>query len=170
MTDAQWLCIHSFLITCSYVRVGKETRCLLFIEALRWMARMGAPWHQLPAAYGKGNWVYRRYAHWCDRGIRPRRLAYLQADLDRSAVRRDSTVVRAHVSAAGTPQKKEAEPALDRSQGGFSTQIHILADRRGRPPRLHVTGGQCHDRIQPRGLGEAWIDNTPVLPDRGPGL
>ena len=35
------------------VRVGKETHCRLFIEALRWMARMGAPWRQLPAAYGK---------------------------------------------------------------------------------------------------------------------
>ena len=26
----------------------------------RWMARMGTPWRQWPAAYGKGNSVYRR--------------------------------------------------------------------------------------------------------------
>ena len=31
----------------------------LFIEALRGMARMDAPWHQLPAAYSKGSSVYR---------------------------------------------------------------------------------------------------------------
>ena len=60
MTDDQWLCIHSFLIACSDVRVGKEDHCRLFIEALRWMARMGAPWRQWPAAHGKGNSVYRR--------------------------------------------------------------------------------------------------------------
>ena len=40
MTDVQWLCIHSFLITCSGIFVGKETHCCLFVEALRWMARM----------------------------------------------------------------------------------------------------------------------------------
>ena len=35
----------------------------------------------------------------------------------------DSTIVRAHVSAAGAPQKKEAEPTLGRNRGGFGTQI-----------------------------------------------
>ena len=43
------------------------------------------------------------------------------------------TVVRAHVNAAGTPQKKATDPALSRSWGGFSTPIHSLTDRRGRP-------------------------------------
>ena len=54
----------------------------------------------------------------------------------------DSTVVRAHMSAAGAPKNQETEPELGRSRGGFGTQIHILADRR----RLRVTGGQRHDR------------------------
>ena len=72
------------------------------------------------------------------------RRIHLQADPDRFAVRRDRTVGRAHVSAAGAPQKKEAEPALNRSRVGFSAQIPILADRRGRP--LRVTDGQRHDR------------------------
>ena len=43
MTDAQWRCLHSFLITCPDVRVGKETHCRLFVDAARWMTRMGAP-------------------------------------------------------------------------------------------------------------------------------
>ena len=69
-------------------------------------------------------------------------MAYLQVDPDLSAVRLDSPVVRAHVSASGAPQNREADPALGRSWGGFDTQIHVLADRRGRPLRLRVTGGQ----------------------------
>ena len=60
MTDAQWRCIHSFLSTCPDVRVGKETHCRLFVDAARWMTRMGAPWRQLPAKYGQWNSVYRR--------------------------------------------------------------------------------------------------------------
>ena len=60
-------------------------------------------------------------------------MAYLQADPDLSAVPLDSTVVRVH---AGAPQNKGTDHALGRSRGGFGTQIHVLADRRGRPLRL----------------------------------
>ena len=54
MTEAQGLRLRPFLATCSGLRVGKETHCPLFLEALRWIARMDAPWHQWPAKYGKG--------------------------------------------------------------------------------------------------------------------
>ena len=60
MTDAQWRCIHSFLITCPDILVYKEKYYLLFVETSRRMARMGAPWRQLPAEYGQWNSVYRR--------------------------------------------------------------------------------------------------------------
>ena len=69
-------------------------------------------------------------------------------------MRLDSPIVRAHVSAAGAPKKPEADPALGRSRGGFGTQIHILADRQGRPLHLRVTGGQRHDSTQARALVE----------------
>ena len=58
--DDRWRCIHSFLITCPDIRAGKETHCRLFAESARWVARMGSPWHQLPAEYSKWNLVYRR--------------------------------------------------------------------------------------------------------------
>ena len=81
---------------------------------------------------------------WADRGV---------AAPDRSAVRRDSPVGRAHVRAAGAPPNQGRDPTLGRNRGGFSPQIHVLADRRGRPLRL--TGGPRHDRTQARALGEA---------------
>ena len=106
----------------------------------------GRTWRAWPSEYGKWNSIYGRYAAWCDRGVWPRLLTYLQADPDLSVVQLDSTVVRAHVSAAGAPPKTETDPALGRSRGGFGTQIHVLADQRGRPLRLCVTGGPRHDR------------------------
>ena len=39
-----------------------------------------------------------------------------------------------------------AEPALGRSRGGCSTQIHVLVDGVGNPLRLHLTTGQWHAR------------------------
>ena len=74
-------------------------------------------------------------------------------------MRRDSTGGRAHMRAAGAPPKKEAEPALGHSRGGFRPPIPILADKRGRP--LRVTGGPRSDRPQARLLGEAWT-GTPL--------
>ena len=76
----------------------------------------------------------------------------------------------AHVSAAGAPQHKETDPALGRSRGGFGSKIHILADRRGRPLCLRLTGGQRHDSTQARALGRGLDRRAPVPPDRGPGL
>ena len=157
MTDAEWHYLHSFLSTCPDIRVGQEEPCRLFVDAARWMARSGTTWRRLPPEYGKGNSVYRRLAHWCARGVWARRMAYLQAKPEPvSAGLLDSTVVRAHASAAGAPQKKGLDPALGRGRGGLSTQIHILADQRGRPLCLRLTGGPRHDSTQARALVEAW--------------
>ncbi len=48
------------------------------------------------------------------------------------------------------PQKNggQAEQALGRSRGGFSTKIHITVDGLGNPLRLHLTAGQRHDIIK----------------------
>ena len=108
LTDAQWLCIRPFLHSCSGIYVGHETRCRLCVAAWCGMARLGVAWRRWPPAYGKGNSVYRRWAHGCARGVWPRRMACLQAEPALSAGLRDSTVGRAHASAAGAPKKQGA--------------------------------------------------------------
>ena len=47
-----------------------------------------------------------------------------------------------------TRPEKETDPALRRSQSGFSTKIRILADRRGHPLCLRVTDDPRHDSTQ----------------------
>ena len=48
------------------------------------------------------------------------------------------------------PQKNggQAEQALGRSRGGFSTKIHVTVDGLGNPLRLALTAGQRHDIIK----------------------
>src|SRR3954468_18162991 len=53
----------------------------------------------------------------------------------------DSTIVRAHVSAAGA--KGGNNQALGRSRGGFSTKIHLKVDLGGLPLAFHLTEGQA---------------------------
>lgn len=54
MTATQGFRIRSLQDTCSGLRGGKDARGRLGGGTLRGRARMGAPWRQWPAAYGKG--------------------------------------------------------------------------------------------------------------------
>lgn len=47
-------------------RHGKDDR--LFVEAVCWIIRTGAPWRDLPHDYGKWQSVYGRYSRWVKKG------------------------------------------------------------------------------------------------------
>ena len=59
----------------------------------------------------------------------------------------DSTIVRAHVSAAGAKGGPDGQ-ALGRSRGGFSSKIHLKVDLEGLPLAFHLTEGQASDSPQ----------------------
>ena len=42
----------------------------------------------------------------------------------------------------------QAQQALGRSRGGYSTKIHVTVDGLGNPLRLYLTAGQRHDIIK----------------------
>ena len=52
-------------------------------------------------------------------------------------VPRDSSHVRAHVSAAGAPGGPEGQ-TLGRSRGGYNTKLHVLVDTAGRLLRVRL--------------------------------
>jgi transposase len=68
------------------------------------------------------------------------------------------------------PQKNgsQADQALGRSRGGFSTKIHVTVDGLGNPLRLHLTPGQRHDIIKAHDM-LADLDFDFVIADRSYG-
>jgi putative transposase len=76
----------------------------LFLNAVLWIARSGAPWRDLPERFGPWNSVYQRFRRWSKKGVWKQVFEQLQeADLDWLLL--DSTTIRAHQHAAG--QKNE---------------------------------------------------------------
>jgi putative transposase len=80
-------------------RTGKDNR--LFVEAVLWLARTGAPWRDLPSEAGNWNTIWRRFSRWAKRGVWERILQALSDDPDFEHVIIDATIVRAHQHSAG---------------------------------------------------------------------
>lgn len=168
LDDSNWNKIYACLKITPGIYVGNEEKSRTFVDAVHWIMRTGAQWRDLPRELGKGNTVFKRFARWSDKGVWEQLHQQFINEPDMEWLLIDSTVVRAHPCAAGAPQKNggQAEQALGKSVGGFSTKIHATVDALGNPLRLLLTGGQRGDAPQAIPLLEGF-DFTGVLADRG---
>lgn len=57
---------------------GRDNR--LFLEAVLWIARTGAPWRDLPPEFGKWYTTYTRYRRWTKKNVWPRVFSALGQD------------------------------------------------------------------------------------------
>lgn len=105
LRNEPWTKILNYLHQHTGVYVGDEAESRLFIEGVLWITRTGAPWRDLPERYGKWNSVYQRFARWSERGIWSEMLKHFAAEPDMEWLMIDSSVVRAHMSAAGASKK-----------------------------------------------------------------
>lgn len=143
LTDEQWERIKNLLPG----REGdpgvtaKDNR--LFIDAVLWIARTGAPWRDLPERFGNWNSVFQRFRRWAKKGTWQRIMEELQ-DADWQLLLLDSSVIRAHQHAAGAAGGQDNQ-ALGRSRGGFSTKIHVAVNGVGDPVKIQLSPGQEAD-------------------------
>ena len=101
LSDDHWERIRHLLP--GQAGVGDDTR--LFVNVIRYLAKTGIAWADLPTAAGKSNSLWQRYNRWCERGVWERVAAALRDD-DTEWLPVDSSCVRAHPAAAGAKKKR----------------------------------------------------------------
>jgi len=101
LTDLDWRRIEELVAgkTGDKGRHGEDNR--LFVDAVLWIARAGAPWRDLPPQFGNWNSVFQRFRRWAKKGVWQRIFAALLENPDFEYLIIDSTIVRAHQHAAG---------------------------------------------------------------------
>jgi transposase len=102
----------------------------LFIDAVLWIGKTGAPWRDWPERFGKWNSVWRRFDRWAQRGVWRKVFEALQ-DPDLEWLILDSTIIRAHPHAAGAKKKVTAAGARPSQP---SAAAGAAGGRRSTPP------------------------------------
>jgi transposase len=86
----------------------------LFLEAVLWIARTGAPWRDLPDPFGLWNSVFRRFRRWTLKGVFENLFDALSGDPDFEYAIIDGTIVRVHQHSTGAKGGLEIRPLAGR--------------------------------------------------------
>ena len=103
----------------SWGRVAKDNR--QYLNAVFWILRTGAPWRDLPPAYGDWKNTHRRFCRWRDKGIWEALLKQLVEEPDYEWLMIDASYIKVHPHASGA---KGGNQTMSRTKGG-STPRYI---------------------------------------------
>lgn len=146
MTDDEWAIVEPFLTTPSLRGGRPPANHRRVLDGILWICRVGAPWRDLPEAFGNWNSIWRQFRRWCESGVWDVLLQGLAdggGELDALQML-DSTTIRAHRCAAGETGGIQFQ-ALGRSRGGFTTKVHLRCNAAGLPVGVVLTTGEAHD-------------------------
>jgi transposase len=91
----------------------------LVLEAVLWIARVGAPWRDLPAPFGNWNSAFKRFRRWPQKGVFEQLFKLLSGDQDCEYAMIDGTIIRVHQQVhqhgAGAKGGLKIRPLADRA-------------------------------------------------------
>ena len=151
MTEDDWAIVLQVFRAVRSRRGDKGRDDRKFLEALHYFTVHNITWRALSAEFGHWNSIWKRFWRLSRAGIFEAFFDALAALSESAHLVQmfDSTVARAHVSAAGAKGGQD-DQALGRSRGGFSTKIHLKVDLDGLPLAFHLTGGRSQRQPQLR--------------------
>jgi transposase len=121
LSDQTWALLEPLLPGREGVWGGVAQNNREFLNAVMWILRSGAPWRDLPPAYGGWKNTHRRFCRWRDAGVWEALLEQLIVQPDYEWLMIDASHCKVHPHAAGAVGGNQA---MSRSKGG-STQRYI---------------------------------------------
>jgi transposase len=141
LTDHEWTAIKSMLP--NKPRGVPRVNDRRVLNGIFWALRSGAPWRDLPGAFGPYTTCYNRFVRWRRAGVWSGIIDALAAAHDAAVQMNDTSIVRVHQH--GACIKSNWRQLMGRSRGGLTSKIHALVDTNGLPVRLARTAGEAHD-------------------------
>ncbi|MEH2473313.1 transposase [Nitrobacteraceae bacterium AZCC 2161] len=135
------------------------------LNGIFWVLRSGAPWRDLPEAFGPYTTCYNRFVRWRRAGVWGRILDALAAAHDAAVQMIDTSIVRVHQHGACITRNRRQ--SMGRSRGGLTSKIHAVVDSNGLPVRLAVSPGEAHDVRLAGKLLSRLQSGSMLLADRG---
>jgi transposase len=159
LADHEWIAIKPMLP--NKPRGVPRVNDRRVLNGIFWVLRSGAPWRDLPEAFGPFTTCYNRFVRWRRAGVWGRIIEALAA-----VQMIDTTIVRVHQHGACVTRNQRQ--SMGRSRGGLTSKIHAVVDsaRAGRRrPGFPVRGDHrfrwmtttCSGRWRPgqQGCGRA---------------
>lgn len=115
ISDRVWLLLEPLLPGRRGVWGGIAKDNRLFINAIFWILRTGAPWRDLPPDYGDWKNTHRRFCRWRDKGVWAQLLEALITEPDFEWLMIDATHAKVHPHAAGA---RGGNQAMGVTKGG----------------------------------------------------
>jgi transposase len=146
LDDATWASLMLIVQRIPHAWKKNEARLRLFVEAVLWIDRTGAPWRDLPGELGRWPSVFHRFRRW-------RRCGWWEMVFEAGRpcvpgdgfVAADSTTCKAQRAATGAARSCAPQEALGRSRGGLGSKIHACVDGAGRVLRVIISPSQHSD-------------------------
>jgi transposase len=135
------------------------------LNGIFWVLRAGAPWRDLPDAFGPYTTCYNRFVRWRRAGVWAKIMSALADAHDAAVQMIDTSIVRVHQHAACII--RNTRQSMGRSRGGLTSKIHALVDTDGLPVRLALTAGEAHDNRLAVKLLSRLKSGSMLLADRG---
>lgn len=122
------------------------------IEGILYIARVGAPWRDLPSEFGNWNSVYRRFRRWVSMGVFKGIAEEVSAMFQTQVLMVDGTFIRMHQHAAGALrhglsliESREANGIGYHRGGMLGTNVIALTDQIGRFVHFEARPGNMHE-------------------------
>jgi transposase len=170
MTDVDWATALQVFEASRSRRGDKGQDDRKFLEALHYFSVHNITWRALPAEFGKWNSVWKRFWRLSQSGVFDAFFETLAAMSTTVHLVQmfDSTVVRAHVSAAGAKGGSTARPSVARVVASLP-RFHLKTDFGGLPIAFHLTSAEASDSRNFETLLDIGPDINPraALGDKG---